>query len=179
VVPPPSADVALADALPSLGEAHRSVSIPDKRFWKKLYAFSGPGYIVAVGYMDPGNWATGIAGGSAFGYKLLSVALIANLIAVFLQGLAAKLGIVTGLDLAQACRHHYGPKIRGALWLCCEVAIVACDLAELIGAAVALELLFGLPLSWGVALPEQRSSCFSGRRPVVTGCSRRSCSFSS
>ena len=138
----------------SLAEVHRSIAIPAKtgQFWKKLGAFAGPGYLVAVGYMDPGNWATDLAGGSAFGYSLLSVILISNLLAMLLQALAAKLGIVTGLDLAQACRQHYSPPVRVALWLLCEVAIVACDLAEVIGTAIALQLLFGVPLVWGVVI---------------------------
>src|SRR3954468_16258587 len=114
-----------------------------------MLAFAGPGYLVAVGYMDPGNWATGLAGGAGYGYRLLSVILLANLAAMFLQALSAKLGIVTGLDLAQACRRAY-PRSAPLLWLLCETAIVACDLAELLGAAVALKLLFGLPLLWGV-----------------------------
>ena len=118
----------------------------------KLGAFAGPGYLVAVGYMDPGNWATDIAGGSAFGYTLLSVILLSNIMAMVLQSLAAKLGIVSGLDLAQACRQHYSPPVRMALWVLCELAIVACDLAEVIGTAIALQLLFGLPLVWGVCL---------------------------
>ena len=113
-------------------------------------AFAGPGYLVAVGYMDPGNWATDIAGGSAFGYTLLSVILFSNLMAMVLQALAAKLGIVTGLDLAQACRKQYSRPTRIFLWLMCEIAIVACDLAEVIGTAIALQLLFGMPLVWGV-----------------------------
>lgn len=126
--------------------------IPSGSFWRKLFAFSGPGYLVAVGYMDPGNWATGLAGGAAFGYQLLSVIVLANLAAMFLQVLAAKLGIVTGLDLAQACRHHYGRGTRLFLWVLCEVAIIACDLAELLGAAIALKFLFDLPLAVGIAL---------------------------
>ncbi|SEO13109.1 manganese transport protein [Rhodospirillales bacterium URHD0017] len=154
--PPPPEAVATADALSAdllpRREAHRSVGIPAASFWRKLFAFSGPGYLVAVGYMDPGNWATGIAGGSAFGYRLLSVVVLANLMAMFLQRLAARLGIVTGLDLAQACRQRYGAMTRMLLWLLCELAIVACDLAELIGAAIALRLLFGLDLALGVAL---------------------------
>ncbi len=121
-------------------------------FWRKAVASSGPGYLVAVGYMDPGNWATGIAAGSSFGYDLLFVILLSNLMAMVLQALAAKLGIVTGLDLAQACRERYGVPVRIALWLLCEVAIVACDLAEVIGTAIALKLLFGLPLVYGVVL---------------------------
>ena len=117
-----------------------------------MLAFAGPGYLVAVGYMDPGNWATDLAGGSAFGYSLLSVILLSNLMAVLLQGLASKLGIVTGRDLAQACRDHYGPLTNFFLWILCEIAIAACDLAEVIGAAIALNLLFGLPLAWGVGI---------------------------
>src|SRR4029079_304597 len=121
-------------------------------WWRKILAFAGPGYLVAVGYMDPGNWATDLAGGSAFGYSLLSVILLSNLMAVLLQGLASKLGIVTGRDLAQACRDHYGPVTHFFLWILCEIAIAACDLAEVIGAAIALNLLFGLPLAWGVGI---------------------------
>ncbi|HEV2746327.1 MAG TPA: Nramp family divalent metal transporter [Allosphingosinicella sp.] len=139
---------------PSLAEVHRSVAVPAGagRFWAKLGAFAGPGYLVAVGYMDPGNWATDLAGGSAFGYTLLAVILLSNIFAMVLQALAARLGIVTGLDLAQACRQHYSPPVRFALWLLCELAIIACDLAEVIGTAIALQLLFGLPLVWGVCL---------------------------
>ena len=137
--------------LPRRG-AHRLVPIPASSFWRKLAAYSGPGYLVAVGYMDPGNWATGIAGGSAFGFRLLCVIVLANLMAMFLQRLAAKLGIVTGLDLAQACRERYSTPTRIFLWLACEAAIVACDLAELIGAAIALKLLFGIDLVVGIAL---------------------------
>jgi manganese transport protein len=122
------------------------------RWWTKLFAFAGPGYLVAVGYMDPGNWATGIAGGSAFGYTLLSVILLSNLMAMVLQSLAARLGIVTGMDLAQACRAEYSRPVRYMLWLLCELAIIATDLAEVIGTAIALQLLFGIPLIWGVCL---------------------------
>jgi manganese transport protein len=138
----------------SLPETHRTIAVPagSGRFWRKLGAFAGPGYLVAVGYMDPGNWATDLAGGSAFGYSLLSVVLLSNFMAMILQALAAKLGIVTGLDLAQACREHYPPAVRIPLWLLCELAIVACDLAEVIGTAIALQLLFGIPLVWGVVL---------------------------
>ncbi len=138
----------------SLPEVHRSIPVPKAggSFWRKMGAFAGPGYMVAVGYMDPGNWATDIAGGSQFGYTLLSVVLISNLMAMVLQALAAKLGIVTGLDLAQACRQNYGPRVRILLWLACEVAIIACDLAEVIGTAIALQLLFGIPIVWGVCL---------------------------
>ena len=117
-----------------------------------MLAFAGPGYLVAVGYMDPGNWATDLAGGSKFGYTLLTVILMSNLMAVLLQGLASKLGIVTGRDLAQACRDHYSKPTTIVLWLLCEVAIAACDLAEVIGTAIALNLLFGIPLSWGIAI---------------------------
>jgi manganese transport protein len=139
---------------PSLPEAYRTVRIPKGvgQFWRKLAAFAGPGYLVAVGYMDPGNWATDLAGGSAFGYTLLSVILLSNLMAVLLQSLAAKLGIVAGLDLAQACRVQYRRPVRIALWLLCEVAIAACDLAEVIGTAIALQLLFGIPIVAGVCL---------------------------
>lgn len=138
---------------PSLPESHRTVTIPTNAgFWRKLMAFSGPGYLVAVGYMDPGNWATDLAGGSAFGYTLLSVILLSNLMAILLQSLCAKLGIVTGRDLAQACRDHYSKPVAMSLWLLCEVAICACDLAEVIGTAIALNLLFGIPLVWGVCL---------------------------
>ncbi len=138
---------------PSLREAHRSIVVPQGlSFWRKLLAFSGPGYLVAVGYMDPGNWATDLAGGSKFGYTLLSVVLISNFMAILLQSLAAKLGIVTGRDLAQACRDHYSAPTAIVLWVLCEVAICACDLAEVIGSAIALNLLFGIPLVWGVCL---------------------------
>ena len=156
--PPPAADAVIEPVArayePSLPEAHRSVSVPGGvgQFWKKLGAFAGPGYLVAVGYMDPGNWATDIAGGSSFGYTLLSVILFSNLMAMLLQSLAAKLGIVTGLDLAQACRHQYSRPVRIMLWLLCEVAIAACDLAEVIGTAIALQLLFGIPLVLGICV---------------------------
>ncbi len=137
----------------SLAEVNRSIAVPRTLgFWRKLLAFSGPGYLVAVGYMDPGNWATDLAGGSAFGYTLLSVILMSNLMAILLQSLCAKLGIVTGRDLAQACRDHYSKPVAMALWVLCELAICACDLAEVIGSAIALNLLFGLPLVWGVCL---------------------------
>jgi len=149
MTPPPAESATLpADAL----DARRLVAVPTGSFWRKLFAFSGPGYLVAVGYMDPGNWATGLAGGAGYGYRLLSVILLANLAAMFLQSLAAKLGIVTGMDLAQACRHAYGRRRAMVLWVLCESAIVACDLAELLGAAIALKLLFGLPIVWGVTL---------------------------
>src|SRR5580765_7406767 len=139
--------------LPSLPESHRSVPVAHNAHWfRKILAFAGPGYLVAVGYMDPGNWATDIGGGSKFGYTLLSVVLISNLLAMFLQALSAKLGIATGRDLAQACREHYSRRTSIALWIICEIAIAACDLAEVLGSAVALKLLFGLPLIAGVLL---------------------------
>src|SRR6185369_15977006 len=138
---------------PSLPEVHRTVQVPkDLSFWRKLLAFSGPGYLVAVGYMDPGNWATDLAGGSRFGYTLLSVILISNLMAILLQSLCAKLGIVTGRDLAQACRDHYSKPVSIVLWLLCELAICACDLAEVLGSAIALKLLFHIPLVAGVCI---------------------------
>ncbi|MDO7873498.1 Nramp family divalent metal transporter [Hymenobacter sp. ASUV-10] len=138
----------------SLSEVYASIRVPgaSASFWRKLMAFWGPGLMVAVGYMDPGNWATDIKGGASFGYTLLSVILISNLFAMLLQHLAAKLGIVTGRDLAQACRDHYSKPVAMVLWFLCEIAIAACDLAEVIGSAIALNLLFGLPLAWGVVL---------------------------
>jgi manganese transport protein len=140
-------------SLPSLPEAHRTVPFRSGASWfRKLLAFAGPGYLVAVGYMDPGNWATDIQGGSKFGYALLSVVAISSLMAMFLQALSAKLGIATGRDLAQACRGHYSPGTSMVLWVLCEVAIAACDLAEVLGSAVALKLLFGLPLLAGVLI---------------------------
>ncbi len=138
---------------PSLPESYRTIPVPKSfGFWRKLLAFSGPGYLVAVGYMDPGNWATDLAGGSAFGYSLLSVILLSNVMAILLQALCAKLGIVTGRDLAQACRDSYPRPVAVSLWLMCEVAICACDLAEVIGSAIALNLLFKIPLVWGVCI---------------------------
>lgn len=137
----------------SLPEAHRSVAVPTGgSFWRKMLAFAGPGYLVAVGYMDPGNWATDLAGGSRYGYTLLSVIMLSNLMAILLQALAARLGIASGRDLAQACRDHYSRPTTIVLWLLCELAIAACDLAEVLGSAIALNLLFGLPLMWGVCL---------------------------
>jgi manganese transport protein len=143
----------LMPGTPSLAEVHRSIEVPKHLgFWRKMLAFSGPGYLVAVGYMDPGNWATDLAGGSAFGYTLLSVILLSNLMAILLQSLCTRLGIVTGRDLAQACRDHYSRPTAVALWLLCEVAICACDLAEVIGSAIALNLLFHIPMVWGVCI---------------------------
>jgi manganese transport protein len=138
---------------PSLPESHHTVQVPrGVSFWRKALAFAGPGYMVAVGYMDPGNWATDLAGGARFGYTLLSVILISNLMAILLQALALKLGIATGRDLAQACRDHYSRPVSFVLWVLCEIAIAACDLAEVIGSAIALNLLFDIPLVWGVCL---------------------------
>ena len=138
---------------PSLREVHGSIAVPiDAGFWRKLFAFAGPGYLVAVGYMDPGNWATDLAGGARYGYTLLSVILLSNLMAILLQALAVRLGIGSGRDLAQACRDSYSRPVTIGLWILCEIAIAACDLAEVIGAAIALNLLFGLPLMWGVCL---------------------------
>ncbi len=137
----------------SLPEVHGSVAIPvGGAPWRKMLAFAGPGYLVAVGYMDPGNWATDIAGGARFGYTLLSVILLSNLMAILLQSLSARLGIASGRDLAQACRDGYSRRTTFVLWVFCEIAIAACDLAEVLGAAIALQLLFGLPLMWGVCL---------------------------
>ena len=137
---------------PSLAEAYRTIPVTGATWFRKLLAFAGPGYLVAVGYMDPGNWATDLAGGAAFGYRLLSVILLANLMAVLLQGLAAKLGIATGRDLAQACRDAYPRPVVWLLWVICELAIAACDLAEVIGSAIALNLLFHIPVAIGVIL---------------------------
>jgi manganese transport protein len=134
----------------SLPEVHRSILVPSNAsFWRKMLAFAGPGFLVAVGYMDPGNWATDLSGGAQFGYTLLSVILISNLMAILLQHLCVKLGVVTGRDLAQACRDHYSRPIVLFLWVLCELAIAACDLAEVVGSAIGLQLLFGIPLVWG------------------------------
>lgn len=139
--------------LKSLSEVHRSVAVPDKAsFIKKMLAFSGPGYLVAVGYMDPGNWATDLAGGSKFGYALLFVILLSNVFAMLLQHLAVKLGVVTGRDLAQICREILPKGINIFLWFMAEIMIIACDLAEVIGTAIALELLFHIPLPVGVII---------------------------
>ena len=137
----------------SLPEVFSTINVPKTgSFWKKMFAFIGPGLMVAVGYMDPGNWATDIAGGSKFGYTLLSVILISNFFAILLQHLSLKLGIVTGRDLAQACRDSYPRPVALTLWLLAEIAIAACDLAEVLGSAIALNLLFGLPLWLGCVL---------------------------
>jgi len=137
----------------SLNEVHRSILVPvTASFWRKLFAFSGPGFLIAVGYMDPGNWATDLAGGAQFGYTLLSVVMISNLMAILLQHLSIKLGVATGRDLAQACRDHYSTPTVWFLWILCEIAIAACDLAEVVGSAIALQLLFGIPLVWGCVI---------------------------
>jgi manganese transport protein len=137
----------------SLPEVHRTIAVPrGGSFWRKMLAFAGPGFLVSVGYMDPGNWATDLAGGAKYGYELLFVIFISNIMATLLQHLSVKLGIVTGRDLAQACRDHYPQPVVWGLWVLCEIAIVACDLAEVLGSAIALQLLFGLPLVWGCVI---------------------------
>ncbi|HEY7615617.1 MAG TPA: Nramp family divalent metal transporter [Terriglobales bacterium] len=138
---------------PSLPEVHSSLPVPQSSaFLRKMLAFAGPGFLVSVGYMDPGNWATDLAGGAKYNYTLLSVIMLSNLMAILLQSLAVKLGVVTGRDLAQACRDHFSRPVSFVLWVLCEIAIAACDLAEVIGSAIALNLLFGVPLIWGVCL---------------------------
>jgi len=137
----------------SLAEVHRSIVVPTTAsFWRKLLAFSGPGFLVAVGYMDPGNWATDLAGGAKFGYALLFIVMLSNFMAILLQHLCIKLGVATGRDLAQACRDHYSTPTAWFLWILCEIAISACDLAEVVGSAIALQLLFGIPLVWGCVI---------------------------
>lgn len=136
----------------SLSEVHKSVATDKRTGWKKILAFIGPAYLVSVGYMDPGNWATDIAGGSKFGYQLIWVLLMSNLIALLLQSLSARLGIVRGLDLAQASRNAYPKWVNFPMFILAQTAIIACDLAEIIGMAIGLNLLFGLPLSWGVCI---------------------------
>src|SRR3954471_18030059 len=143
----------LAPGTPSLPEVHASIKLPPgASVWRKLFAFAGPGYLISVGYMDPGNWATDISGGSKFGYTLLFVIVLSNVMAIVLQALSARLGIATDRDLAQACRAHYSKPVNIALWLACEAAITACDLAEVIGTAIALNLLFGIPLTIGAII---------------------------
>jgi len=150
---PPATAVAAAAVPRSLPEVHASVPVAGARGWlRRFLAFAGPGYLVSVGYMDPGNWATDLAGGAKFGYALIWVILLSNLMAIFLQTLCARLGIVAGRDLAQACREQYKKPVAYVLWFLCEIAIIACDLAEVIGSAVALNLLFGIPLVWGVLI---------------------------
>ncbi len=138
---------------PSLPEVHRSIKVPNRKgFWRKMLAYAGPGYLVSVGYMDPGNWATDIAGGAKFGYALLSVIMLSNLMAILMQSLCVRLGVATGRDLAQTCRDYFSPGVNFCLWVLCEIAIAACDLAEVLGSAIALQLLFGIPLIWGVCI---------------------------
>ncbi len=149
-IEPPGSEGWRSQSGNSLPEVFRSVPVPSgASFWKKIAAFAGPGFLVSVGYMDPGNWATDLAGGAKYGYTLLSVILISNLMAILLQHLCVKLGVVTGRDLAQACRDHYSRPVAFALWVLCELAIAACDLAEVVGSAIGLQLLFGIPLVWG------------------------------
>src|SRR5580765_4309801 len=136
----------------SLAEVHSSVGTGQVSFWKRMLAFAGPAYLVSVGYMDPGNWATDIEAGARFGYRLLWVLVMSNAMAVLLQTLSARLGIVSGRDLAQACRENYPRPVSIALWVLCEIAIAACDLAEVLGAAIALNLLFHIPLLAGVVI---------------------------
>ncbi|HEV3162772.1 MAG TPA: Nramp family divalent metal transporter, partial [Isosphaeraceae bacterium] len=133
----------------SLDEVHGTVGVSQRNPFKRLFAFMGPAYLVSVGYMDPGNWATDLEGGARFGYALIWVLLMSNLMAVLLQTLSARLGVVTGHDLAQACRAEYSRPVNVALWVLAEIAIAACDLAEVLGTIIALQLLFGLPLLWG------------------------------
>ena len=133
----------------SLEEVHSTVETQHPKLWKRIFAFAGPAYLVSVGYMDPGNWATDLEGGSRFGYALIWVILMSNMMAVLLQTLSARLGIVTGKDLAQACRSEYSKWVSFVLWILCEIAIAACDLAEVLGTILGLNLLFGLPLLWG------------------------------
>ena len=141
------------DASPSLPEVNATVKVPHTGSWmRRMLAFVGPGYMISVGYMDPGNWATDLAGGAQFGYTLLAVIMLSNLMAILLQALSARLGIVTGRDLAQACRDHYPRPVSLVLWFACELAIIACDLAEVIGTAIALQLLFGIPLIGGALI---------------------------
>ncbi|HTW79541.1 MAG TPA: Nramp family divalent metal transporter [Terracidiphilus sp.] len=139
--------------LPSLPEVHASVPVSRSRFyWRRVLGFLGPGFLISVGYMDPGNWATDIAGGSRFGYTLLFVVMASNLMAILLQSLSLKLGVATERDLAQLCRERYGAKTSFALWILAEIGIAACDLAEVIGSAIALQLLFHIPLFYGVLI---------------------------
>lgn len=150
----PSPHTPSPEMRPSLPDAFSSIRVPgaDASWFRRFMAFVGPGFMVSVGYMDPGNWATDLQGGSRYGYTLLCVIMLSNLMAILLQALSARLGIATGRDLAQACRDHFSPGVNIVLWLACELAIIACDLAEVIGTAVALQLLFGLPLLGGALL---------------------------
>src|SRR6185437_2918882 len=136
----------------SLPEVHESIATSHPRLWQRLFAFAGPAYLVSVGYMDPGNWATDLEGGARFGYQLLWVLVLSNAMAILLQTLSARLGIVSGRDLAQACREAFPRAVSNSLWFLCEIAIAACDLAEVLGAAIGLNLLFHIPLTTGVLL---------------------------
>src|SRR5499427_4442836 len=136
----------------SLGEVHASVSTAQPSFWRRMFAFAGPAYLVSVGYMDPGNWATDIEGGARFGYELIWILLMSNAMAVLLQTLSARMGLASGMDLAQASRATFEKPVSYALWVLCEVAIAACDLAEVLGTIIGLNLLFGLPLMWGCVI---------------------------
>jgi manganese transport protein len=139
--------------LPSLPEVHAKVGLSQSpQYWRRLLGFLGPGFLIAVGYMDPGNWATDIAGGSRFGYTLLFVIMASNLMAILLQSLSLKLGVATERDLAQVCHQSYGPRVSYVLWIFAEIAIAACDMAEVIGSAIAIELLFHIPLFYGVLI---------------------------
>src|ERR1700737_1736884 len=142
----------LAQDARSLSEVHSRVGTAHISFWRRMFAFAGPAYLVSVGYMDPGNWATDLEGGARFGYRLLWVLVMSNAMAILLQTLSARLGIVAGRDLAQACRETYPRAVNLALWVLCEVAIAACDLAEVLGTAIGLNLLFHIPLLMGVLI---------------------------
>jgi manganese transport protein len=150
--PPPPSSVAVLYGDVSLPEVHGTVRVSGTTFWRRLLKFTGPAFMVSVGYMDPGNWATDLAGGARFGYQLIWVILLSNLIAILLQTLSARLGLVTGTDLAQACRDHYPRPVVWVSWILCEIAIAACDLAEVLGSAIGLHLLLGIPLLWGVVI---------------------------
>lgn len=154
---PPASLVDPAQCLPlraaaPRGAGTRRASASTVQWLKRMLRMIGPGYVIAVGYMDPGNWATSVAGGSAYGYELLWIVLVSSVLAMFLQVLCVRLGLVTGMDLAQACRAHSSRASATVQWIACEIAICACDLAEVIGTAIALKLLFGVPLPWGVAM---------------------------
>src|ERR1043166_4868357 len=139
-----------AEQVRSLAEVHSSVRTSQVSMWRRMFAFAGPAYLVSVGYMDPGNWATDLEGGARFGDQLLWGLVMSNAMAVLLQTLSARLGIVAGRDLAQACRETYPRGVNLALWVLCEIAVAACDLAEVLGAAIGLDLLFHIPLLLGV-----------------------------
>src|ERR1017187_811695 len=136
----------------SLAEVHASVGTSQLSFWRRMFAFAGPAYLISVGYMDPGNWATDLEGGARFGYQLLWGLVMSNAMAILLQTLSARLGIASGRDLAEACRETYPRLMNMALWALCEIAVAACDLAEVLGAAIALNLLFHIPLLLGVLI---------------------------